>query len=151
MRDATPADTRDSVDASETGDAAREVAPPLAPGPPNQCVSGGPPVIAWEQLNNPILAYGEAAVKDVAVHWMGDRWLLMMSYIVDDPFRFRIGIVESPDLASFSEPVLWDDAEVGGLASPDLSPLPGGAGWGVVFNSHTTDVHSSMPKLYRRT
>lgn len=119
----------------------------------HRCITPGATAVTdWGGLKNPILEYPTAAVKDVSVRHVDGRWRLAFSYIVDNPFRFRIGLLSVTslgDLASSPEPELWDDPSVGGLASPDITRSLDGD-LVVAFNSHTNDIGESKPKLYYR-
>ncbi|MGH9278810.1 MAG: hypothetical protein ACRD12_12000 [Acidimicrobiales bacterium] len=109
----------------------------------------GPAPVDWANLRNPVYSRPDAAVKDVAARVVDGRWQLLYSHVRDDPFRFRIGLTSSPDLVSWSPVGLWDQPEVGGVASPDITRSPGGA-YIVTYNSHTRD-RAGDPKLYYRT
>jgi hypothetical protein len=109
----------------------------------------GAATIPWERLRNPIYVLPDAAAKDVAVRLVDGRWRLLFSHVREDPFRFRIGIVSSPDLQSWSDVELWDQPEVGGVASPDITRDRNGT-YIVTYNSHTRDV-DGLNKLYYRT
>ncbi len=105
--------------------------------------------VAWEQLRNPVFSLPDAAVKDVAVRLVGGRWQLLFSHVREDPFRFRIGLSSSGDLRAWTPVELWDQPEVGGVASPDITRDPSGT-YVVTYNSHTRDV-DGLTKLYART
>jgi hypothetical protein len=110
--------------------------------------------IAWSSLKNPILAFPDAAVKDVAVRRGPAGWQLLFSYVEDRPFRFRVGHLARADLAELARAerpdALWDDATLGGLASPDVALLADGR-MAISYNSHTRDLSGQAPKLYART
>lgn len=116
------------------------------------CVEPGSEGVAsvpWERLRNPIYELPDAAVKDVAIRLVDGRWRLLFSHVREDPFRFRIGLASSPDLLSWSGVELWDQPEVGGVASPDVTRDRNGT-YIVTYNSHTRDV-DGLSKLYVRT
>ena len=114
------------------------------------CVEPGADVrIPWERLRNPIYILPDAAAKDVAVRLVDGRWQLLFSHVREDPFRFRIGLTSSADLTSWSPVELWDQPEVGGVASPDVTRTRNGT-YVVTYNSHTRDV-DGLNKLYART
>ncbi|MFN2503187.1 MAG: hypothetical protein ABR540_02950, partial [Acidimicrobiales bacterium] len=104
--------------------------------------------IPWGRLRNPIFSLPDAAAKDVAVRLVDGRWRLLFSHVREDPFRFRIGLTSSTDLIGWSDVELWDQPEVGGVASPDLT-REGAGTYVVTYNSHTRDV-DGQPKLYER-
>lgn len=126
-----------------------------APAPvSHSCVEPGRPAegtgaIRWERLRNPIFSLPDAAAKDVAVRLVDGRWRLLFSHVSEDPFRFRIGISSSEDLLRWSPIELWDQPELGGVASPDVTRDPGG-NYVVTYNAHTRDVEGGT-KLYVRT
>lgn len=124
-----------------------------APVPASQaCVEPGEQgeaTIPWEQLRNPIFELPDAAAKDVAVRLVDGRWRMLFSHVREDPFRFRIGLTDSADLRSWSPVQVWDQPEVGGVASPDITRDRNGA-YIVTYNSHTRDV-DGLNKLYART
>ena len=105
--------------------------------------------VPWDRLRNPVFSLPDEAVKDVAVRLVDGRWRLLFSDIREDPFRFRIGLASSPDLLSWSPVTVWDQPQVGGVASPDVTRDPNGT-YVVTYNSHTRDV-AGQPKLYVRT
>ena len=116
------------------------------------CVEpGAPPAAAptWERLKNPIYVLPDAAVKDVAVRLVNGRWQLLFSHVRENPFRFRIGLTSSEDLLSWAPVRLWDQSEVGGVASPDVTRDRNGE-YVVTYNSHTRDT-DGLNKLYVRT
>jgi len=125
-------------------------APPPAP-VTQACVEPGQSAapIPWERLRNPIYSLPDAAAKDVAVRLVDGRWQMLFSHVREDPFRFRIGITDSADLTSWTAARLWDQPEVGGLASPDITRDRNGA-YIVTYNSHTRDV-GGLNKMYART
>lgn len=125
---------------------------PTVSGASHACVdpaTAGQARVPWEDLRNPVYSRPDAAAKDVAVRLVDGRWRLVFSHIREDPFRFRIGVVSSTDLINWSEDALWDQPEVGGVASPDVTRLADGL-WVVTYNSHTRDV-DGLNKLYYRT
>jgi hypothetical protein len=124
---------------------------PVPPAASQACVEPGSRGVSvpWERLRNPIYVLPDAAAKDVAVRVVDGRWRLLFSHVREDPFRFRIGITSSTDLRGWSPVSLWDQPEVGGVASPDVTRHPDGR-FVVTYNSHTRDV-SGQTKLYRRT
>ncbi len=105
--------------------------------------------IPWGRLRNPLYQLPDAAVKDVAVRLVDGRWRLLFSHVREEPFRFRIGLTSSADLLSWSAVELWDQPEVGGVASPDVTRHRSGT-YVVTYNSHTRDV-DGLNKLYVRT
>jgi hypothetical protein len=109
----------------------------------------GGATVPWDRLRNPIYALPDAAAKDVAVRLVDGRWRLLFSYVKEDPFRFRIGLSSSPDLTGWSPVEVWDQPEVGGIASPDVTRGRDGS-YVVTYNSHTRDVDGAT-KLYART
>lgn len=111
--------------------------------------AGGQAAVPWERLRNPVYELPDAAVKDVAVRLVDGRWRLLFSHVREDPFRFRIGLASSADLLSWSGVELWDQPEVGGVASPDVTRHRSGT-YIVTYNSHTRDV-DGLNKLYVRT
>ena len=126
-----------------------------APGPANAshaCVEPAdrPRPPDWRSLRNPVYSLPDVAVKDVAVRVVDRRWQLLFSHVREDPFRFRIGLTSSPDLVSWSAVELWDQPEVGGVASPDITRSPRAGPYVVTYNSHTRD-QDGDPKLYART
>lgn len=128
--------------------------PGRAPAPTSvtqSCVErgGSGASIAWDRLRNPIYQLPDAAAKDVAVRLVDGRWRMLFSHVREDPFRFRIGLTDSADLTSWSTVQLWDQPEVGGVASPDVTRDRNGA-YIVTYNSHTRDVNG-LNKLYART
>lgn len=134
------------VAACGTGDA-----PPPVPAS-HACVEpgeGGDATVPWDRLRNPVYELPDAAVKDVAVRLVDGRWRLLFSHVREDPFRFRIGLASSPDLLTWSGVELWDQPEVGGVASPDVTRHRSGT-YLVTYNSHTRDV-DGLNKLYVRT
>ena len=104
--------------------------------------------IPWDRLRNPIFTLPDAAAKDVAVRLVDGRWRLLFSHVREDPFRFRIGITSSPDLLAWSPVELWDQPELGGVASPDVTRESAGD-FLVTYNSHTRDTEGE-DKLYIR-
>jgi hypothetical protein len=113
------------------------------------CVEDGRgPSIPWARLRNPIFSLPDTAAKDVAVRMVDGRWRLLFSHVSEDPFRFRIGIAASPDLLEWSTVELWDQPELGGVASPDITRARAGD-YLVTYNSHTRDVIGGT-KLYLR-
>lgn len=124
----------------------------LSPASSQACVepgSGGAASIPWDTLRNPIYSLPEAAVKDVAVRMAEGKWQLLFSHVREDPFRFRIGLATSPDFVDWSPVELWDQPEVGGVASPDVTREPDGT-YAVTYNSHTRDTDGKT-KMYVRT
>ena len=118
-------------------------------GASHACVESGEKAsIPWERLRNPIFSLPDAAAKDVAVRVVDGRWRLLFSHVREDPFRFRIGLTSSPDLLEWSAVELWDEPELGGLASPDLTRAANGE-YLVTYNSHTRDLTGGT-KLYVR-
>jgi hypothetical protein len=111
--------------------------------------SEGAASIPWDRLRNPVFSLPDAAVKDVAVRLVDGRWRLLFSHVREDPFRFRIGLTSSEDLLQWSPVELWDQPEVGGVASPDVTRDRNGT-YIVTYNSHTRDV-TGETKLYART
>ncbi|MGH9222324.1 MAG: hypothetical protein ACRD2W_00635, partial [Acidimicrobiales bacterium] len=114
------------------------------------CVEpGAQGAIPWDRLRNPIYVAPDAAAKDVAVRLVAGRWQLLFSHVREDPFRFRIGLTSSEDLISWAPVELWDQPEVGGVASPDITRDRNGA-YVVTYNSHTRDTNG-LNKMYART
>ena len=105
--------------------------------------------IPWGELRNPVYELPDAAVKDVAIRLVDGRWRLAFSHVREDPFRFRIGLASSEDLMSWSPVELWDQPEVGGVASPDITRFRSGT-YAITYNSHTRDV-DGLNKMYVRT
>ena len=105
--------------------------------------------IPWDRLRNPIYVLPDAAAKDVAVRFVDGRWHLLFSHVREDPFRFRIGLTSSEDLLAWTPVETWDQPQVGGVASPDITRTPDGT-YAVTYNSHTRDV-DGLNKLYART
>jgi hypothetical protein len=127
--------------------------PPLSVTATQACVQPGAAdgaTIPWAQLRNPIYSLADAAAKDVAVRLVDGRWRLLFSDVREDPFRFRIGLSSSADLLAWSPVEVWDQPEVGGVASPDVTRDRDGS-YVVTYNSHTTDVDGGGTKLYART
>ena len=125
---------------------------PTAVGTTHACVEPsekGDASIPWENLRNPIYVLPDAAAKDVAVRLVNGRWQLLFSHVREDPFRFRIGITSSEDFTAWSDVELWDQPEVGGVASPDVTRDVDGT-FVVTYNSHTRDV-DGLTKMYYRT
>ncbi len=128
----------------------RETRPSL--GASQACVepsSRGEARIPWDRLRNPVFSLPDAAVKDVAIRLVNGRWRLLFSQVREDPFRFRIGLSSSVDLLGWSPLELWDQPDVGGVASPDITRDREGT-YVVTYNSHTRDV-DGLTKLYART
>lgn len=109
-----------------------------------------PAKTGWAAVQNPVLGYPDAAVKDAFAIRRGDTWHFGFSHIRDDPFRFRLGFSSTPDFVSFAPLEEVDQPEVGGLASPDVTTAPDGT-YVVTYNSHTRDVGETANKLYYRT
>jgi hypothetical protein len=127
-------------------------APPPPPPTTQSCVepgSEGSASIPWERLRNPVFTLPDAAVKDVAVRLVDGRWRLLFSHVREDPFRFRIGLTSSEDLLQWTPVELWDQPDLGGVASPDITRDRQGT-YIVTYNSHTRDVTGGT-KLYART
>lgn len=140
---------------------------PVAPTPAmithtagNRCLGTADPTrvkIAWEQLRNPIIRFPNHAAKDMAIQFVNGQWQMMFSYIADRPFRFRLGLVTSPDWSTWNTNTvqIWDDDETGGLASPDITQTPDGT-FVVAFNSHDYDRRGLFSRVeeklyYRRS
>jgi hypothetical protein len=102
-----------------------------------------------DELQNPVLAFDDVAVKDAFAVRRGEVWHLGYSRISDAPFRFRLGFSTTTDFRTFTHGPVLDQADVGGLASPDVVTAPDGR-YVMTYNSHTRDVGETKNKLYYR-
>ncbi|MDQ3979570.1 MAG: hypothetical protein M3314_08470, partial [Actinomycetota bacterium] len=117
----------------------------------HSCVEeAGGASIPWSRLRNPVFSLPDAAVKDVAVRLVDGRWQLLFSHVREDPFRFRIGFASSRDLLDWSPVELWDQPELGGVASPDLTRDAAGR-FVVTYNAHTRDTEGENKLYFRRS
>jgi hypothetical protein len=100
----------------------------VAPGQDHDCIVGRPPPpIRWDQMRNPVLAYGPIGVKDQALQWSGGSWHMLFSDMTHTPsaphVRFDVAVARSQDLLHWSAPtIIAADA-----ASPDIVREPTGS------------------------
>jgi hypothetical protein len=104
----------------------------------------------WAGIRNPLLSLPDVAVKDAYLVHDAETWHLGYSRIIADPFRFQLGFSSSVGLRDFVHAEPLDQLDTGGLASPVVVRGPDGR-WLMTYNSHTTDVGATQPKLYYRT
>lgn len=130
-------------------------------GPPNRApapattitattLEPGASTVAWSTLHNPFYSQPAHAVKDPALVAIAGGWVLLFSQ-EDTAGSWRVGIVRSHDLSSWSAPTtLPHDPTTEGEASPDIVRDPNGA-YIVTYQSFVHDRAGAQPKLYART
>ncbi len=124
------------------------------------CVGAGsgPPVVRWSGLQNPVLSEPASGIKDEAVVWVGGRWHMVFSRVMDAPGRpggisWDVATATSSDLVHWSAVSPWPaQAGVEGVASPDIVSDPAG-GFVVTYQSDpgASPPSGTVARLFYRT
>lgn len=112
------------------------------------------PEVAWSKLQNPIVAYPNAAAKDQALIWADGAWHMLFSYVTNDTTiagleHWGIATSHSFDFRHWSPPSPWSD-QPGGMASPDVVRSPSGV-FISTYDSPPGERGPKQAKLYYRT
>jgi hypothetical protein len=127
------------------------VATPTTQGCLGSASDTGKGTIAWGQLHNPILAYPDSGIRDVAIRLVHGSWHILFTSVVGDTPDWRIADVTTPDWRSWSPPSVWPaQPNTDGLASPDVTQRHDGT-YVVTYQSDPGEQPRGQDKLYYRT
>jgi hypothetical protein len=142
--------------ASSSARNASAVASRISTGADHACIvpGGSKATIAWSKLENPIVSYPDAAVKDQALVWADGRWHMIFSYVTNatttpDRQQWDIATAQSKDLHRWTDLSRWSE-QPGGMASPDVVRAPDGS-FVVTYDSPPGESGGVQAKLYYRT